>query len=147
MGNIAQVGAMKRDSTNDGSIKVRISKTMIHPNYNPLTHENDFQLLHLGGWVDDKAIARLNKNSTIPERLQGSGDGDDVSVLTLVGMGRTEEDGPISDVLMKTTITRVIDSSDCQDAYPEYLVNGEVVICATGGDDSSSEGRDRYVTF
>jgi hypothetical protein len=112
---------------------------MTHPNYNPLTHENDFQLLHLSGWVNGKATIRINKNSTIPERLRSSD-----SVLKLVGMGRTEEDGPISDVLMKTTIDRVVDSSDCQDAYPEYLVNGDLVICATG-DDSSKEGRDRYV--
>ena len=146
VGDIAQVGAIRRDSTQDGSVKVRILKTTVHPQYNPLTHEYDFQLLRLGGWVSNKMTAPLNNNSTSPDndqRWRGTGGGGGGAELVLVGMGRTTEDGPISDVLMKTTINRLVDSSDCQDAYPEFLVNGTLVICATG--DGSSMGRDRYV--
>jgi hypothetical protein len=113
---------------------------MKHPKYNVFSQEYDFQVLHLGGWVSDKNVVALNSNSTIPE---GSTSNLGSHVLTLIGMGRTDEVGQISDVLQKTTINHVVDPLDCQYSYPEYLVNGELVICMTGED--SSQGRDRYV--
>jgi hypothetical protein len=69
----------------------------------------------------------INSDPTIP--LSGT-------PLTAIGMGRTSEDGPLSNVLLRTEVFPV-DSTTCQDSYPEFTVNGDVVICAAG------EGTDR----
>lgn len=50
-GNIAQVGAHTRDSTNDGSVKVEIVESLVHRDYNDSTKEYDFQIVKLSGWV------------------------------------------------------------------------------------------------
>jgi hypothetical protein len=54
-------------------------------------------------------------------------------------MGRTEEDGPISNVLRSAMIYPV-ESWECQDLYPEFYVNDEVVICAAGKERDSCDG-------
>ena len=78
----------------------------------------------------EKSVASLNSNPAIPR--------DKNDRLTVIGMGRMEEDGNVSSTLLSTEIY-LIDKEDCQKLYPEFLVNDEVVICAAG------EGRDRYV--
>lgn len=72
-------------------------------------------------------IVPINSDPTVP----ASG-----TQLTVIGMGRTDEEGPISKVLRSTEVFP-ISSLECQASYPEYLVNGDVVICAAG------EGTDR----
>ena len=58
-------------------------------------------------------------------------------ILTVIGMGRTQEDGNASSTLQSTELYQ-IDTTECQELYPEFLVNEKVVICASG------DGRDRY---
>ena len=45
------MGAYERGSYNDGSVHVQIMEEITHPEYNPDTHEYDFRLLRVGGWV------------------------------------------------------------------------------------------------
>ena len=75
-------------------------------------------------------MAILNNDPNIPVN--------ETDVLTIIGMGRMQEDGNASDTLVSTEIHQV-DTAECQTMYPEFLVNEDVVICASG------EGRDRYV--
>lgn len=51
IGSFAQVGAYERKSLKDDSVYVQIVEEISHPEYNPDTHEYDFRLLRLGGWV------------------------------------------------------------------------------------------------
>ena len=77
----------------------------------------------------EKPVAPLNGD---PNILADKND-----ELIGIGMGRTQEDGSLSKTLLSTEIYQV-DHEKCQELYPEFLVNDEVVICAT------DEGRDRY---
>ena len=79
----------------------------------------------------EKPTAKLNSDPSVPMNEN--------DILTVIGMGRTEEDGNVSSTLLRTEIYQ-IDTVECQQSYPEFLVNDEVVICAAG------EGRDRYVS-
>jgi hypothetical protein len=45
------VGAYERGSSDDGSVYVQVVEEMTHPAYNSDTHEYDFRLLRIGGWV------------------------------------------------------------------------------------------------
>ena len=49
--SLAQVGAYERGSSIDDSVYVQIIEEITHPAYNPDTHEYDFRILKLGGWV------------------------------------------------------------------------------------------------
>ena len=51
IGSLAQVGAYERGSSDDDSVYVEIMEEVTHPAYNPDTHEFDFRLLRVGGWV------------------------------------------------------------------------------------------------
>lgn len=127
IGATVQVGARIRGSTRDGSVKVKVIDAVRHPDYDDYSHEYDFRVLQLGAWMQDRLIIALNNNSAVPQIEQE---------LTLTGMGRTEEGGNISSVLRETTLF-AIDHESCQALNPEYLVNDDVVLCASG------EERDR----
>jgi hypothetical protein len=129
IGSLAQVGALKRGSSNDGSVYVQIIEEITHPDYDSRTDEYDFRVFKLNAWVD-KPVVPLNGDPNIP------GNNDDEMIV--IGMGRTQEDGNVSKTLLSTEIQEV-DSVTCQKLYPEYLVNERAVICAAG------EGKDRYV--
>lgn len=130
IGSFAQVGAYERKSLKDDSVYVQIVEEISHPEYNPDTHEYDFRLLRLGGWVD-KPVATLNSDPAIP--------GDENDPLTVIGMGRIQEDGNVSSTLLSTQIYQ-INTAECQALYPEFLVNDEVVICAAGDGRDSCDG-------
>jgi Trypsin len=122
VGATVQVGARIRDSTHDGSVKVKVIDSVTHPDYNSHSHEYDFRILQLGAWMQDRKTVSLNGDAAVPAIEEE---------LTLAGMGRTDEDGDISQVLRKTTVFS-IDHGVCQQLYPEFLVNDEVLICAAG---------------
>ncbi|KAG7370858.1 trypsin [Nitzschia inconspicua] len=130
VGATVHVGARKRDSTHDGSVKVKVIDALRHPDYNEHSHEYDFRILQLGGWMQDRRVVGINHDPEIPQSDQE---------LILAGMGRTEEGGDISKVLRKTTVYS-IDSGSCQAMYPEFLVNDDVVLCAAGENTDSCEG-------
>ncbi|KAG7344265.1 trypsin-like serine protease [Nitzschia inconspicua] len=130
VGATVHVGARKRDSTHDGSVKVKVIDALRHPDYNEHSHEYDFRILQLGGWMQDRRVVGINHDPEIPQTDQE---------LTLAGMGRTEEGGDISNVLRKTTVYS-IDSGSCQAMHPEFLVNDDVVLCAAGENTDSCEG-------
>jgi len=77
----------------------------------------------------EKPVAPLNGDPNIP----GDKNNDE---LIVIGMGRTQEGGNVSKTLLSTEIYQV-DPVECQELYPEFFVNNNVVICAAG------EGRDR----
>jgi hypothetical protein len=72
--------------------------------------------------VPKDEVILINSDPTIPASE---------SSLTALGMGRISEGGPISNVLLSTKVFPVA-TAECQASYPEFLVNGDVVICAAG---------------
>jgi hypothetical protein len=71
----------------------------------------------------------LNNESVVPT---------DLSFLTVMGFGVTEERGLPSNVLLEANLFS-LPNGLCKASYPEFLVNTDVMICAT------EDAVDRYV--
>jgi hypothetical protein len=48
-----QVGAVTRNSRDDGSVYAAVIDQEVHPDYNMDTEEFDFLVVKLGGWVSE----------------------------------------------------------------------------------------------
>ena len=118
----------------DGTEQSRsVSTLQVHPNYNPVTSDNDIALLQLSA-----PVVPGNAVSTVP--LVTSPANDDLvaaGTLALVsGWGATTDGGEIATVLQKVQIP-LVDNSSCNAAYGGGIT--ENMLCAgleEGGKDS-----------
>lgn len=126
--NTAQVGALVRKSTKDGSIYAPILEEIAHPYFKDGNNEYDFSLLKLGAWIDHEVVP-INSDSDAPPID---------SELFVMGFGSTEEDGTESLVLLETTVSPV-SSEDCGREYYMFDFDEATMICALeDGRDSCS---------
>jgi len=84
---------------NGGGESIRVKKEIRHPQYNPDTVNNDFNLIFLNRAVQDTSIyLRVNPNSAIPQNNKP---------LTVIGYGDTdirESISTSSNILMETVV-------------------------------------------
>ncbi|CAG9581690.1 unnamed protein product [Danaus chrysippus] len=119
-----RVGALSASSA--GSVRT-VDYIATHPNYNPVTHENDIALVHiyphllfsstigLGKFADDRYLPRYNQS------------------VWAIGWGQINYGGALSESLRRVQLF-LVDSNECNNRYAE--LNGPRVtsnmICAVG---------------
>lgn len=111
----------------DGAEQVTIQSLFIHPNYTPGTEENDIMLVLLAN-PSAAPLVSWNRDQNLPR------DGQDV---TVIGFGRTSEDGEVSNTLQQVEI-QVIGYDRCRMMLPGVIFR-ETHVCAgvsEGGRDS-----------
>lgn len=112
-------------SSSDNAVYVKLLEEDTHPMYNPETHEYDFRVLRVGGWVE-KPVAVLNEDASFPASSSTS-----TEMLTMIGMETLQDNGNLFQGLQSTDIY-AIDTSACQSMYPNLVIHDQAVICASG---------------
>jgi len=106
-----------------GVEKFTVAETMIHPDWNTNTMENDFALVRLEG---ESKFSPINLNSS---EISAGTD------FVTAGWGTTSESGSLAQNLMKVTVP-FVSKEDCLLAYPDVT---DSMVCAgfkEGGKDS-----------
>jgi secreted trypsin-like serine protease len=119
----------------DSAADIQVERELMHPDYTGIevtgVEVNDVMLVKLAGPAPvgrDVALVTLNFDPCVPANDEP---------VTVIGYGRTSEDGPLSDVLLKADLSTV-DSSECQEFWGSHL-DQETMVCAgvdEGGRDS-----------
>eukprot|EP00563_Minutocellus_polymorphus_P018629 CAMPEP_0197720928 /NCGR_PEP_ID=MMETSP1434-20131217/4146_1 /TAXON_ID=265543 /ORGANISM="Minutocellus polymorphus, Strain CCMP3303" /LENGTH=361 /DNA_ID=CAMNT_0043305861 /DNA_START=26 /DNA_END=1111 /DNA_ORIENTATION=+ len=121
------VGATEQ--TNSGE-SFGVSGIWKHPKWNPDTGlQWDMALIRLDG-VSSAETVELNSLFNFP-------DSDDL--LTIIGMGRVEENGPLPGKLLEAAVD-FIKHDECKSDFPfwlSWMVDEDAMLCAQGGEDGS----------
>jgi hypothetical protein len=151
-----QVGAVTKNSRDDGSVYAAVIDQEVHPDYNMDTEEFDFLVVKLGGWVSEPYLdTSLTASSNliispnlrfVPQKVQKEyvplNNNTDyppaTSLMTVFGFGAIQEDGPSSTALLETDVFYLTPFL-CSASYPEFFINHDVMMCANADD------TDRYV--
>ncbi len=117
-----------------GGDVVDVNKIIIHPNFNPRTHNNDISLLNLSS---DITLGEMQTNAvSLPDSGSDPSDG---NYLMVAGWGRIKEgDIFLSNYLIKVSVP-VVSRSSCQSVYKSEFTITDNMICAgfkEGGKDS-----------
>ncbi|CAJ1958952.1 unnamed protein product [Cylindrotheca closterium] len=128
-----QVGALQRESLDDGSKYATVESEMLHPDFAKGNNEFDFMLLKLGGWVDPQHVVPLNNQFRIPPM------NDPDVVFDIMGFGQISEGGPQSEILLHTTVKPVA-AEQCQEVYEMYAFDEATMICALDNGKDSCTG-------
>jgi secreted trypsin-like serine protease len=110
---------------------IKITKIVVHPNWDPITYKNDLTLLQLEKPATQTPIRPLQAG--LAEKLFPEG------VLAVVsGWGYTRENGSVQDVLRHVGV-QVVSNATCNapQSYPGQISDG--MVCAgfiLGGKDS-----------
>eukprot|EP00980_Cylindrotheca_fusiformis_P003918 scaffold869_cov150-Cylindrotheca_fusiformis.AAC.3 len=117
------VGAYRRDSTNFGAVRVKVEETMMHPNYDNVSEENDVMVLRLASPVTSSSSVNLLINDEYNIPANGAD-------LTVLGLGDLVEDGAQPTNLMDVVV-KAVDTDQCnrRDAYDGEVVDS-VMFCA-----------------
>jgi len=109
--------------SSDGALQYprEVAYTIRHPDFNPVTYDNDAMLLKLSSPVDTEFVT-LNFDDANPRV------GDD---LTVMGLGNKEEDGAPASSLLAVTV-QVVDYDTCKANYNAVGldVNDDIMLCA-----------------
>ncbi|KAL1501656.1 hypothetical protein ABEB36_006949 [Hypothenemus hampei] len=108
---------------------VYVKESIVHPEYNPVTNQNDIALLKLS------VNANFSNSNIKPVCLPVRELNDNILSAIITGWGATEE-SDISNVPMKASI-RVWPIMICQEVYKNHILITNKQICAGG-----SHGRD-----
>jgi secreted trypsin-like serine protease len=110
--------------SSDGSTSVEVTEQRVHPDYDELTTEKDFQLFLLAEAVDigDDVILQFSEDDA-SDLAAGTS-------LTILGLGITET-GDVADVLKDADVPAVDDDA-CVEAYSEFewQVIPDTMFCA-----------------
>lgn len=101
------------DILNEGGQVIKVSKTVVHPDYLYLEHANDISILSLEeSLLLSPTVAIIDINENPLASPQGT-------ELTIVGWGKTCENCEPSETLQTITIPTV-DNEQCRRIYEEY---------------------------
>jgi secreted trypsin-like serine protease len=116
----------------DAIATVKISRELVHPNFDPVTLENDILLLQLSKPLNGVVpIAKINKNRTIP----AAG-----STVRTIGFGTTSESGKLSQVLQQVDI-RVVDQAKCRATFAStHDTIADSMLCAIDSNKDACQG-------
>jgi len=113
-------GTPDLNATSEGIVS-RISRIIIHPQYNPGANRNDIALLELTEPVFLQPITLSRATNPVPN---------DGEIATVAGWGATSESGPGSTLLQETDLP-IVSTNACQSLYGN-LINGPAHLCCTG---------------
>jgi len=105
------------------TIDVDVTEMIRHPDYSAITYNNDIALLRLASPVDTSLY--------VPACLPKAGSDYVDKLVWVLGWGRTQENGEVSDVLQELEL-KVVDDATCYEAMDGDTFADEQ-ICA-GGD-------------
>lgn len=120
---------LSKQSSNKRARKYKISKIVVHEDYDPNTFENDIALLRTKVSIDFKDSKGFVNGVCLPNT-----DEDPTGTATVTGWGYTAEDGENSDTL-KTVRVPIVPREECNEAYDEDPEDDEddiyeTMICA-----------------
>ena len=116
--------------------RLNVKEVVKHPNYNPRTSEHDIALLKVYGQFD------CQKKKMYPACLPRR---DSTSTKGLVtGWGVTQENGQISETLLKARVPVVSDDT-CKKAYGSYLYPESMICAGKDGVDACQGKEDAYI--
>lgn len=112
----------------------RVKGKVPHPKYNPREFHYDYLLLELDEPVDTNVFKPIHLNFDDQQPREGD-------MLTVLGYGKTKEDGFHSEVLQEARIPAVSDKT-CQSQYYYVNINEKVQFCAgfTNGRKDACQG-------
>ena len=128
------IGNTERNVVTDGAQRVNVANVIPHPNYNPRTEDNDFQILRLANPVSNPNFLKPIVVNRDPN-FMSSGD-----PLKVIGFGDLEEGADRgSDILQEVTVNYYSDSQ-CDDVYGD--IPEDIMFCAgvPGGGKDSCQG-------
>ncbi|CAJ1963773.1 unnamed protein product [Cylindrotheca closterium] len=132
-GQTVIVNGYERGQVTSEAIEMGVLSFETHPMYNEdISLANDIMLIQLQEpiTVVTPVTLSLNENSTVPARGQ---------LLTVIGVGNTEEDGEQSNILQELTVPAVsLEACNDEESYNGDIID-EVMFCAgviEGGQDS-----------
>lgn len=107
-----------------------IVQSLVYPQYNPLTYDDDIAILQIGGNAPGP-YAQINANGTIPAVGQ---------TVTVIGYGHTSENGIYSLELLQVDLTT--NTPDvCSELYSTHFYHEEHSVCI-GGNTKTDIGQD-----
>jgi len=136
----ANVGAFDL-STNDGQV-IGMERVIVHPQYNPVSTENDIALIELSADVDTSSLETVNLAT--PAIMAASGQ---AGVLAqVIGWGAlAENNNRLPSVLQEVSVP-IVDTAVCQASYNEHgsfsvdLQNTQLCAGFTQGGRDSCQG-------
>ena len=121
-------GTPDLNATSEGIVS-RVSRIIIHPQYNPSANRNDIALLELTEPVFLQPITLPSATNPVPNNGE---------IATVAGWGATSETGAGSRLLQETDLP-IVSTNACQSLYGN-LINGPAHLCAGGQQTDSCFG-------
>ena len=121
-------GTPDLNAISDGIVS-RVSRVIIHPQYNPSANRNDIALLELTEPVPLQPITLPQSGNPVPN---------DGEIATVAGWGATSETGGGSSLLQETDLP-IVSTNACQTLYGN-IINGAAHLCAGGQQTDSCFG-------
>ena len=114
------------DLKNDSGQNIRISKIIMHPDYDNYTYDSDIALLELSSLAQYEPIQLISENNSL-EGLTG----------TITGWGKISEFSASSDVLREVSIP-IVSNQTCQAVYLYDNITDNMLCagCIEGGKDA-----------